>query len=73
MLVIVAVLAQYLVPRSTIDYYNYRSQDMFRSTSNVSMTVKFKLKNNVPQFILNKWVGVQAARKGNDCRYQQSN
>lgn len=29
MLMIVAVLAQYEVHRSTINYYNYRSQDMF--------------------------------------------
>lgn len=32
MLTITAVLAQYEVPRSTINH-NYRSQDMFRLTS----------------------------------------
>lgn len=31
-MLIVAMLAQYDIPRSTINYYNYRSQDMFRMT-----------------------------------------
>lgn len=71
MVMIVAVLAQNEIPRSTINYYNYRSQDTFHLTSiwmNVTkcqMTLKFKLKK-VPHFFsstLNKRVGVQAARK----------
>lgn len=75
MLMIVAVLAQYEVPRSTINYYNYRSQDTFMLTSfrmkvtkTCRMTLKFKLKKKKKKCTTvfhsqQRGVGVQAARK----------
>lgn len=50
MLMIVAVLAQYEIPRSTINYYNYRSRhvevDLITDESHkkCQMTLKLKLK-----------------------------
>lgn len=75
MLMIVAVLAQYEIPRSTINYYNYRSRhvevDLITDESHkkcqMTLKLKKKQKKNVPQFfILDKRVGVQAARKGSE-------
>lgn len=65
MLMIVALLAPYEFPRSTIKYYNCRSQDVFGLTSfqmkvpkRMSlMTLKLKLKKStkVLHFPKNRW------------------
>lgn len=78
MLMIIAMLAQYEVPRSTINYHNYRSHDMFRlisfwmtvaETCQMTFNLNFK-KKKVPQFlIINKWVGAHAARKGSEVNF----
>lgn len=69
-MLIVAILAKYEIPRSTINYYNYRSRrvgvDLISDESYKTCQMTLKLKN-VPQFfILGRRVGVQAARKGSE-------
>lgn len=74
MLMIVALLAPYEFPHSTIKYYNCRSQDVFGLTSfqmrvpkrmsHMTLRLKLKKKKYQSSSFSTKRVGVQAAREG---------